>query len=132
MWRSKPARVFFPAVDSFQEIVWRPTVDIYQTRTGWVAKFDLAGVRLEDIRLQIDGRCLTVRGLRRDWLIEEGCDLTVCGNRDRTAMGLIAPRSSQEIVHSSRLRARIRYCDSRVDAAANLDIEAARLEGGRS
>src|SRR6184192_336513 len=43
------------------------------TRTGWIAKFDLAGVRLEDIHLDVQDHRLTLRGLRRDWLIQEGC-----------------------------------------------------------
>ena len=73
MWRSRSSFVFLPAGGSYQEVVWRPAVDIYETRTGWIAKFDLAGVRLEDIDLEIKERRLRLSGLRRDWLIQEGC-----------------------------------------------------------
>ena len=52
---------------------WQPLLDIYQTRDGWLLKADLAGVRREDITLLADGRRLTLRGLRRDSTLEEGC-----------------------------------------------------------
>jgi len=73
MWRSNSGRVFLPAVGSYQDVVWRPAVDIYRTSTGWIAKFDLAGVRLDDIHLEIQGCCLNLNGVRRDWLMQEGC-----------------------------------------------------------
>jgi HSP20 family protein len=62
-----------PAADVFHEVVWRPAADIYRTRRGWLAKFDLAGVLLEDIHVQVQGRRLSIEGVRRDLLIEEGC-----------------------------------------------------------
>jgi HSP20 family molecular chaperone IbpA len=40
---------------------------------GWLAKFDLAGVRPEDIRLEVQGHTLRVQGTRRDCTLEEGC-----------------------------------------------------------
>jgi HSP20 family protein len=73
MGRRGKGIVFLPAAGAYQDLVWRPAVDIYRTRTGWLAKFDLAGVRLEDIHLDVEGRRLTLRGLRRDWLVQEGC-----------------------------------------------------------
>jgi HSP20 family molecular chaperone IbpA len=65
--------VFLPAAGAYQSLVWQPAVDIYRTRTGWVAKFDLAGVRLEDIHLETHGPRLSLQGVRRDWLLQEGC-----------------------------------------------------------
>ena len=53
---------------------WQPAVDIYKANGGWILKFDLAGVRLEDIRVQVSQRTVTVSGVRRDWLMEDaGC-----------------------------------------------------------
>jgi HSP20 family protein len=75
MWRShrcRPSCFFWPAAASFADVGWRPAADIYRTRTGWLAKFDLAGVRPEDIRLEIQGRTLRVQGIRRDYGLEEG------------------------------------------------------------
>jgi HSP20 family protein len=54
------------------EVHWHPSADIYRTRSGWLVKFDLAGVRPEDIRLTAHGSRLTVCGRRRDWTVLEG------------------------------------------------------------
>lgn len=66
-----------PATKSLQRATWSPAVDIYRLKDGWLLKFDLAGVRPEDIELHASGRNLTVRGRRRDWVVEEriGCSL---------------------------------------------------------
>ena len=58
--------------EGVQESGWQPSVDIYRAGTTWLVKFDLAGVRKEDIAVDLDGRRLTVRGIRRDWTILEG------------------------------------------------------------
>ena len=63
--------VFFP--QRYAEGVWQPAADIYRTQTGWILKFDLAGVRPEDILVQILGCRVSVSGVRRDWVLEEGC-----------------------------------------------------------
>src|SRR5262245_8362635 len=64
---------FLPVADTFRESAWQPPADIYRTRHGWRVKFDLAGVRPEDIELTAAGSRLTVRGTRRDWFAEEEC-----------------------------------------------------------
>ncbi len=69
----KRSCVFLPAGATFEDLVWRPAVDVYRTPGGWLAKFDLAGVQLEDVHVDVTGRCLAVHGVRRDWLIESGC-----------------------------------------------------------
>ncbi len=56
-----------------REAAWQPSADIYRTPQGWLVKFDLAGVRPEDVQLEINDGCLIIRGLRRDWCVEEGC-----------------------------------------------------------
>ncbi|MCE5229247.1 Hsp20/alpha crystallin family protein [bacterium] len=55
----------------FQRTSWQPAVDVYTGREGWLIKFDLAGVRPEDIQILAKGRNLTVSGVRRDWTILE-------------------------------------------------------------
>src|SRR5437868_5968239 len=52
---------------------WQPNTDIYRTPKGWLIKFDLAGVRPEEVELTMRGNRISVRGIRRDWCIEEGC-----------------------------------------------------------
>jgi HSP20 family protein len=60
--------VFPPADPS-----WQPALDIYELKDGWLLKADVAGVRPEDIQVVLDGRRVTLRGLRRDWSVAEGC-----------------------------------------------------------
>ena len=50
---------------------WQPPADIYRTASGWVIKFDLAGVRPEDVSVNLLGASITVRGIRRDWVVEK-------------------------------------------------------------
>jgi HSP20 family protein len=65
--------LFLPAARTFREPHWRPAADVYRNRKGWLVKFDLAGVRPEDLELTAQGNALTVRGCRRDCTLEEGC-----------------------------------------------------------
>ena len=65
--------LFLPGAEVGSKGVWQPPTDVYQTPDGWLIKFDLAGVRPEDVELSIEGSPLTVRGSRRDWSVEEGC-----------------------------------------------------------
>ncbi len=51
---------------------WQPSADIYRTRDGWLLKLDLAGVRSEDVTVSIQGRRVSVSGVRRDSFLEEG------------------------------------------------------------
>ena len=46
---------------------WQPAVDIYRCAAGWLVKFELAGVRQEDIQVEADSRGITVSGIRRDF-----------------------------------------------------------------
>jgi HSP20 family protein len=52
---------------------WRPPTDVYRTPEGWLVKFELAGVRPEDIELTARGSALRIRGRRRDSCLEPGC-----------------------------------------------------------
>jgi HSP20 family protein len=52
---------------------WEPSADVYRTRDGWLLKFDLAGVRPEDVTVSVIGRIVRVTGVRRDTMVEEGC-----------------------------------------------------------
>ncbi len=65
--------LFLPAADVARQLDWQPSADVYRTNNGWLFKFDLAGVRPQDIQLVASGKTLTIRGVRRDCLLEEGC-----------------------------------------------------------
>jgi len=62
---------FLPAVESCRAPLWQPRADTYRKRDGWIVKFDLAGVRPDDVSVEFDGSRLTVRGVRRDWVQRE-------------------------------------------------------------
>ena len=52
--------------------LWQPSVDVYRSSQGWKIKFDLAGVKPEDIQVLVSGDNLIVRGVRRDTAMSEG------------------------------------------------------------
>jgi HSP20 family protein len=63
--------LFFPGAEAWQGVPWRPLVDVYRTPDGWLVKFDLAGVRAEDVDLQVLGGRMHLCGVRRDCVLEE-------------------------------------------------------------
>jgi HSP20 family protein len=52
---------------------WRPPADIYRAPSGWLVKFDLAGVNPNEVQLSLCGRRLTIAGVRRDATVHDGC-----------------------------------------------------------
>jgi HSP20 family protein len=52
--------------------LWNPAADVYRTRDGWVVKLDLAGVRAEDLEIEVANANLRVRGSRRDTFFQKG------------------------------------------------------------
>jgi HSP20 family protein len=49
------------------EGAWQPAVDVYRYGQGWLLKFELAGVRKEDLQVRVDARGITLVGTRRDY-----------------------------------------------------------------
>jgi HSP20 family protein len=64
--------LLMPTSEERQRADWRPAADVYSTRRGWLVKFDLAGVRPQEIEVSVHGQRLTVRGVRRDCALDEG------------------------------------------------------------
>jgi len=94
-----------PTAGECQRVAWRPAADIYRTRRGWLVKFDLAGVRPQEIELVASGRQLTVRGLRRDCTLEEGCryhSLEISYNRFERTLELPCPLDAAQITTDYR------------------------------
>ena len=44
---------------------WAPKVDIYDTKDAFIIKADLPGIDKNDIKVDVDGRLLTLRGERK-------------------------------------------------------------------
>jgi HSP20 family protein len=65
--------LFLPAAGSSLESPWCPSADVYRGQHGWLVKFEVAGVRPEDLELTVLGNRLTLRGVRRDSTALEGC-----------------------------------------------------------
>src|SRR5947209_4727654 len=57
---------------------WEPPADVYETRDAVKIKIEIAGVRREDIQIELarDARSITIRGLRLDG-DTEACERTV-------------------------------------------------------
>jgi HSP20 family protein len=70
--RNLSKSLLFQFAEHYRETRWRPLVDIYRCGHGWLVKFDLAGVRPEDINLTVQSGHLHVAGVRRDLSIPEG------------------------------------------------------------
>jgi len=47
-------------------VAWRPPTDVYETEAAFVVRMEIAGMREEDFSVQIEGRILSVRGVRSD------------------------------------------------------------------
>ncbi|MGC9971062.1 MAG: Hsp20/alpha crystallin family protein [Bryobacteraceae bacterium] len=72
--KDKPRQLpafLFPAFQTQEITHWRPSLDIYRMRNGWLLKFDLAGVPMEDVNVEVQGGRITVSGVRRDYVAEE-------------------------------------------------------------
>ena len=52
--------------------LWNPAADVYRSEDGWIVKVDLAGVRVDDLEIEIDESSLRVRGCRKDTFFKAG------------------------------------------------------------
>jgi HSP20 family protein len=102
----KPGDPFLPhASAEHAEICWSPPADIYRAPGEWLVKFDLAGVRLQDIQVVVRGRRLTVAGVRRDWTTAQGRQtylMEISYNRFERTVELPCEISELEIEHEYR------------------------------
>ena len=64
--------IFLRELGGTPEGSWSPNVDVYRSRLGWVLKFDLAGVKKDDVSVEVRPGAIRVRGVRRDWMMERG------------------------------------------------------------
>lgn len=62
---------FIPAFRSCSDTAWMPPADVYSITGGWLIKLDLAGVRLEDVSIAVQGSAVIIEGVRRDLSSEE-------------------------------------------------------------
>ena len=97
--------VFGSAFHRSSEACWHPAADIYRTRTGWLIKYDLAGVRPEDVEITLGRSEITISGARRDWQLENGCShysMEIFYNRFERTLELPSDLQGAEILIQSR------------------------------
>ena len=51
---------------SMRSPAWRPPTDVYETEEAVVVRVEIAGMHEPDFSIVLDGRYLTIRGLRQD------------------------------------------------------------------
>jgi HSP20 family protein len=52
--------------------LWNPPADVYRSKDGWIVKVDLAGVRPDELEIELGEQELRVRGCRKDSVYREG------------------------------------------------------------
>ena len=60
---SSPSR---PSGATNGETAWTPNTDVYIHATGAVIKVELAGIRKEDLEINVEGSRMTISGVRGD------------------------------------------------------------------
>jgi HSP20 family protein len=59
------AEIFGDLSERFQGDRWQPAVDVFETETAVVVRFEIAGVRKANLRVTVDGDLLRVSGVRK-------------------------------------------------------------------
>jgi HSP20 family protein len=97
--------LFLPVADTARQLDWQPSVDVYRACNSWLLKFDLAGVRPQDIELLLIGNILTIRGVRRDCMIEQGYSqyrMEIAYNRFERSIEIPGPLDSASVTTEHR------------------------------
>jgi HSP20 family protein len=71
-YAARPVVLLSEEAGEREQAPWRPNTDVLRTPDGWLVRFELAGVRADDIELEVLGRRMTLRGARRDLCAAEG------------------------------------------------------------
>jgi HSP20 family protein len=45
---------------------WRPPTDVFETEDAFVVRVEIAGVEEDDFKIELDGRYLSIKGIRPD------------------------------------------------------------------
>jgi HSP20 family protein len=97
--------LFLPGTEACEVAPWRPAMDVHRVRGGWLVKFELAGVRPEDMDLEVLGTRMTVRGIRRDLTPrEESCcfQMEIAYSRFARTLELPCPLDQADIATEYR------------------------------
>jgi len=59
------AEIFGDLSERFQGDRWQPAIDVFETESALVVRFEIAGVRKENLRVTVDSDLLRVSGIRK-------------------------------------------------------------------
>ncbi len=59
------AEIFGDMSERFQGDRWQPAIDVFETESAVVVRFEIAGVRKENLRVTVDADFLRVSGIRK-------------------------------------------------------------------
>jgi HSP20 family molecular chaperone IbpA len=78
---------------------WRPPTDVYETDTDVMVEVEVAGMREDDFHVSLDGRLLTISGLRLDKSREGRAyhEMEIHSGEFRTDVELPAPIDTDNI-----------------------------------
>jgi HSP20 family protein len=96
-------QLFFLSETTHRHDSWQPRADVYRTQDGWLVKLELAGVRLDEIRLATEASRLIVQGTRRDEHCHSGMGchcLEIAYSRFQRSVDLPGLSEAAEIVTS--------------------------------
>ncbi len=66
-------RAFASSFSSEEEIKsWNPSIDLSETKDSYKIKADIPGLGKEDIDISFEDKTLTIKGERKDTVVEEG------------------------------------------------------------
>lgn len=91
--------------ESFGDACWCPSVDVYRGRDSWLVKFDLAGVRADDVQLRVQNSNLIVEGIRRDFSVlddQQAYSMEISYNRFQRSVELPFDMTHAEICSEYR------------------------------
>ena len=54
---------------------WQPSADVFESAGDMVVRFEVAGVRGEDLKVNVEGKVLRLRGVRRTPPLPEGATI---------------------------------------------------------
>ena len=103
--------LFLPGAEACLNAPWQPNTDVYRTATGWLVKFELAGVRAEDIDLQVLGNRMTLAGHRRDSVLESAQKARNASEGKQAGGGPVPVHYRMEIAYSQFERTVELPCD---------------------
>ena len=70
--RSRNSLFFFSEVSgSAEQGTLLPPVDVHRTRHGWLIKMELAGVKPDDVAIDLHDHLIRIHGARRDYTCDE-------------------------------------------------------------